>query len=293
MSETVIGVLQKAIESADTERERLIEELGKVEANSAKLRKIIYAPYDGKGPIPKEFSDPHKFLKIWDATDKALGNTILMVMPPSIFETTRSSEPEKGSNPPVQPINIITAEPKEAASMQTSRGFWSGIMDYSREKLRLTGRKTETPTITSNVVTYDPKEIVYQLIPSLNEIKSLYFTFLERHLSYDSPSTYLIRLGHARLQEEMSKYFNVVHPFCIASIKFQQRQIRQDRMGQMDNFTRIAVASEEAKAMSMPYIPPEVRAFVAAMQEGKEFNPKGFKVPGAKKLAEKHKRKSE
>jgi hypothetical protein len=295
MSEGVIKVLEKALQGAEKDRKRILDELKKIRENSDKLREIIYKPYQGEPEeeLPSEFENPDSFLTFWDATDRALGNTILMVMPPSIFEMMPETSKESNEKEKAQQPIIITGNQKAGNSGRTAtQGFWSGIWDYRIVQAELNAkiRREDKPTITTEKVTYDPKAVVYQLIPSLNQIKTLYFRFLRRHLSSRSPSTYLLKLGHMRLQEEMSKYFNVVYPFCYASITFQTEKIRRDKLVQIGHFSRIAQAEAEAMAMSQVYIPPEVRALSRAIQEGLPFHPDGMKVPSSDEVAKKFKK---
>ena len=83
MTVGIIKVLQRALQGAEKDRKRLLDELKKIRENSDKLREIIYNPYQGDPDekLPGEFENPDSFLAMWDATDRALGNTILMVMP--------------------------------------------------------------------------------------------------------------------------------------------------------------------------------------------------------------------
>jgi hypothetical protein len=255
MSEGIIEILEKSLEGADKDRDRVLDELEKIRDNSDELREIIYRPYYGKSDedLPGEFENPNHFLSLWDATDRALGNTILMVMPPSIFESALEppKEVEKDRNP--QPIIISGNQKTQNPGRIPTRGFLSGIWDYRivRAELNAKVRRQDKPTITTEKVTYDPKDIVYQLIPSLNQIKELYFKFLRRHLSSRSPSIFLLKLGHMRLQEEMSKYFNVIYPFCYASITFQTEKIRRDKLMQTAHMSKIAEAQAMYPIMAM------------------------------------------
>ncbi len=291
MSEGIIKVLEKTLEGADDDRQRVLDELEKIRVNSEELRDIIYAPYLGNNgdKIPGEFRDPDQFLDLWDKTDRALGNTILMVMPPSVFQPSLNMpENKKTEDEKNQPIVIQTGDKKEDLPHHMPvRGFLSGFHDVSIAKLQLEAkqRRDERPTITTEKVTYDPKDIVYQLIPSLNQIKELYFKYLRRHQSNKDPSIYLLKLGHMRLQEEMSKYFNVVYPFCYASITFQTEKIRRDKLVQTAHFSKIAQAEAEARAYQMPFIPPEIRAFTKAMREGRPYHPEGMKMPTSNEIA--------
>jgi hypothetical protein len=244
--DAVIEILQSALDSADLDKKELTDELQKIQKNANKLRKILYKPYEGKKdePLPGEFANHQKFLKIWDETDRALGNTLLMVMPPSIFEATEQSPPTETEERPQQPIVINTSSDK--SEPRQVGGFWSGIWDYQIVKRQLTAvKRVEKPVITTEKVTYDPKAVVHQLIPSFNQIKTLYLKYWKRFTSSRSTSRRLVQLAHLRLKEEMTKYFNVVHPFCIASIRFQSEKIRRDRLSQISAFSRIA----EAQAM--------------------------------------------
>lgn len=246
----IMDILQQSLKSADDDRKHLDEELEKIRTNSDELRKIIYKPYEGKKgeDLPGEFGEPERFLTVWDKTDRALGNTILMIMPPAIFESMdMPSSPQPQETPSPQPIIISTQNPEQTSGRQPSRGFLSGIWDYriTKAEIKASLQKAERPTITSDKITYNPKDIVYQLIPSLNRTKTLYFQYLERFTSSSEPSIFLIKLGHMRLREEMSKYFNVVNPFCYASIVFQTEKIRRDKLTQIASMSRIA----EAQAM--------------------------------------------
>lgn len=257
MTETtnIYQILQDALKGADQDKAELLEELTKIQENSKTLRDIIYKPYYGNPTeeIPSEFEDPETFLAKWDSTDRALGNTILMVMPPSIFETPYQNGKEEKEQQQ-QPIIIAGNQDSKASTPMRLpvKGFLSGFHDVRIAKIELNSKvfREEKPTITTEKVTYDPKDIVYQLIPSLNQIKELYFKYLNRHLSYREPSIYLLKLGHLRLQEEMSKYFNVINPFAIASITFQKEKIRRDKLQLTGHFSRIAEA-EAQQNMSM------------------------------------------
>ena len=246
----ILDILHESLKSADKDRKRLDDELEKIRTNGDELRGIIYKPYDGNEDeeLPGEFAQSDHFLKIWDKTDRALGNTILMIMPPVIFESVEMPTRPQPQETTPQPIIISTGQNQEKPTgRQPSRGFFSGMWDYRITKAEINAslQKAERPTITSEKITYNPKDIVYQLIPSLNRTKTLYFQYLERHKSSSEPSIYLIKLGHMRLQEEMSLYFNVLNPFCYASIVFQTEKIRRDKLSQVASFSRIA----EAQAM--------------------------------------------
>jgi len=246
---TIISVLNQALKGADEDKQKILDSLETIKTNKDDLKEMLDQPYFGKPgeDIPAEFKNPQEFLRLWDALDEALGNTILMVMPPSIFESTELESVKKEEEKPSSPVIVVGPEKKiEQQQRQASRGFLSGLWDYKIEKLKFTARKAEKPVITTGIVTYNPKDVVYQLIPSLNQLKEMYFRFLRRHISSQNPSPFLLKLGHIQLQEEMSKYFNVVYPFCRASIIFQTEKIRRDKMRQVTQFTRIA----EAEAMA-------------------------------------------
>jgi hypothetical protein len=290
MSESIIQLLEKALDGADKDREYLLEQLETIQTIGDILREIIY--YDctdqdyQNGHIPLEFSCSAYFMTCWDAIDKALGNTVLMVMPPSIFEPTKIEQKSTEKQSSTQPIIINPTPQNNGNKRQPSSGFFSGLMDYQIAKLehKSNQQKTQKPTIITERVTYDPKEVVHQLIPSLNELKQIYFRFLHRHQSNKKPSIYLLKHGHALLQEKMSKYFNVISPFCIASITFQVEKIRKDKLLQTAHMSRIAQAEAEARAFTTPFIPPEIRALSRAFQEGANFFPDGIKIPSDDEL---------
>jgi hypothetical protein len=267
---SIIPILEKAMEDAGKDRNRLLEELKKVRDNRHKLEKIIYTKYEKPtDKIPVEFSDPEKFITIWHNLDTALGNTILMVMPPSVFEATapvnveEKSEQETANKPIIVMPNQKTEPPP---ARPPARGFFSGVWDYQIEKLKFQQPKTEKPVITTEKITYNPKDVVHQLIPSLNEIKKFYFRALDRFHSSWTPSFHLVKLWHQRLQEELSKYFNVIDPFCYASITFQMEKIRRDKLQQIANYSRIAVAEAQANAFSAGIPQAEIyKAIRAAM----------------------------
>jgi hypothetical protein len=294
-SESVMRILEGSIADAKEEKVNLENELETIRTHAEKLRAIIYKSYFGnKGEkVPLEFSDSRVFISIWDKLDRALGNTILMVMPPSLFQPQNPSS-EKSQQQSQQPIFIMPQEkPKTEITRQPVKGFFSGFHDVRIAKMEYQAKTTQdqTPTITTEKVTYDPKEIVYQLIPSLNQIKTTYFEYLHRHLSYPSnkPSLFLLKDGHERLQEEMSKYFNVVNSFCQASIIHQKEKIRAVVLQQIISISRIAQAEAIARAYQQPFIPNEVRAMMRAMQEGRTFDSKGFQIPSSDDIAKRRK----
>ena len=247
----IIRILEKTLKGADKDRKRILAELAKIQKNSDELRKIIYRPYHGLPgeKIPVEFSDPLRFGTLWDNTDRALGNTILMVMPPSIFQASFQEFQTEKVKEKTQPIIIAPAasSKSETPARMPVRGFFSGFWDLRIAKLANQPRKTEQPTITTEKVTYDPQDVIYQLIPSLNKLKDLYSDYLDRHNTYprDKPSLKLLQHGHNRMRREMTKYFNVVNPFSYASIVFQTEKVRRDKLLQARHLGRIA----EAEAM--------------------------------------------
>lgn len=294
-SESIMRILENSLSNADEEQEKLEDQLAEIRRHTEELQKIVYQPYLGikDEEIPTEFKDPQNFLSTWDKLDRALGNTILMVMPPQIFQATANPTEKTEKNPQSQVV-ILNKEKEEHPVRMPVKGFLSGFHDVRIARLEIEAKTKldEKPTITTEKVTYDPKAIVYQLIPSLNEIKQTYFSFLQRHLSYNTPSFLLLKHGHEVLQEEMSKYFDVVNPFCNASIIHQKEKIRGAVLQQIISISRIAQAEAIARAYQQPFIPNEVRAMMRAMQEGKIFNIDGFKVPSSDQIV-KRKRETE
>lgn len=297
MSESIIPILKNALDGADQDRDRLIAQLETIKTSGDVLRTIIYVDISDKdyqnGMIPYEFSNPEEFMTCWDSIDKALGNTVLMVMPPSIFEPAKIPNTQQNKQPTAQPI-IVNAgnQPTDNSKRQASQGFFSGFWDYRivKKELEQQEQKNKRPTIITEQITYDPKEVVHQLIPSLNELKKIYFRFLHRHQSNKKPSIFLLKHGHALLQEKMSNYFNVINPFCIASISFQIEKIRKDKLIQTAHFSKIAQAEAEARAFTQPFIPPQLQALAKAIQEGATYNPDGIGMPNNTDLVKKMKK---
>jgi hypothetical protein len=295
--EGTVSILERSLKSADEDRDKLDEEWESAKDNGKKLRDIIYKPFDATNPkdkIPGEFRQSTNFIKTWDDTDEALGNTILMVFPPTIFEQPIETPVKERTQTTIPNIIINPQQQLPQPKREASKGFWAGIWDYNIAKRELEKKQNRRrPVITTERIVYDPKEVVYQLIPQLNEIKQMYFAFLRRHQSYGAkPSRRLCQRGHEILQEEMSKYFNVVFPFCYASVQFQKEKVRRDKLIQVGHFARIATAQAEASAFQQMYIPPNMKAMLRALEEGRPFHPDGITMDSSSKAAEKVKRYS-
>lgn len=286
----IIQILKQSLDGADKDRQIIVDQVDTIKESITKLRDMVSSRYDrwGKQRLPKEFSNPGEFQEAYDDLLPAVGNVLLMVMPPSVFESYVAPAPAARMTSQ-QPIIIQPPLPiaKVAEDAGTSKGFLSGIWDYQRTKakLKFMAQKAEKPSITTDVVTYDIKDIVYQLIPEMNKTKVVYHNFLKRHMSRKTVSRALVWHCHTYLQGMIELYFNVLVPFCRAAMYQLIEKVRHDKLGQMNNMSKIATAEAEARAMSMPWIPPEAKAFMKAAREGRLYSPDGFSLGDAESIA--------
>lgn len=298
MSEEIIGILKARLESGDKDQKKLVGELRHIFRNSRKLEKIVNITYYGtiEEKIPLEFREPERFLNYLDNTKRSVGNTIRIL---GVFKVQKEEEEEPAKQATQTPIIMMGKETKEPpqAARQPTRGFLSGFHDVTIARLELQAKtkQDETPTITTQKVTYDLENMIHQIIPSLNQIKDTYFQFVNRHETYpkENPSYDLLIHGHKEIRKEISKLLLVIDAFCYASIRYQEEKIRNEQLQQVAYFSRIATAEAQARAMSQPYIPPEVQDWARARREGRGFSDTGFAVPSSDEVAASQKRKKQ
>jgi len=255
----IMDIFNQSLKSVDLDGKKLLEEVIEIKVDGELIRATLNKPYNVWDKVlPGEFDKPEDFISNWDKMHRALGHTIFMILPPKTFESMemlQSPSPQPQQVNPQQPIVITTGTGQNAqpSGRQPSRGAFGGFWDWRIAKAQLKAllEKVERPTIISEKITYNPKDIVYQLIPTLNQIKSLYFKYLDRHQSYEEPSPYLVKDGHSRLRKVMSMYFNVLNPFCYASIVYQKEKLRKDRLQHVASFSRIIEAQSMYGMMGM------------------------------------------
>jgi len=236
--------LKDAVDSTEKDRQELIKELNEIKTFNNQLRKMVYTPYIGNDgeELPTEFKDPKKFLTIWDNLNYAMGKALKIIMPPELFAIVKPEETKKEAQPQV----IVAQGGTTASPVPTPpiKGFWASRNWFKAQKLAIQGpeQTQEKPTITTDKITRDPKEIAYQLLPSLNEAKDFYIQCLRRHQGYKTVSVYLIKHAHLELQKRMTKFFNTIEPFCQAAASLDFRELREAKLKFSANFAQIATA---------------------------------------------------
>jgi len=223
-----LSTVKSLLASIDADKQKLDDELGKIEANVEKIEGLVYEKFDGG--IPREFVEEEELLRDLDGLSNAIGYALQLVLEMErkiepLQMATSEQEEQKQSNPQ-QPI-IVQAGSNSAKPEK--KGFWSsllgGYFDYKTLKLQMEMQaKTEpSPTITQSQEVKDVLQFGRQIIPTLNEVKTWLKAGKCRLYFFQDKAVYYYY--HVELQAHLSKVIGIIRSFAKSCMEYRKKEL--------------------------------------------------------------------
>jgi len=221
-----LSTVKSLLASIDADKQKLDDELVKIEVNVEKIEGLVYTKFDGC--IPREFVEEEELLRDLDGLSNAVGYALQLVLEmerqiePLRMET---SEEEKSGNQ--QPIIVQAGNPNPAKPEK--KGFWSsllgGYFDYKTLKLQMEMQaKTEpSPTITQSQEVKDVLQFGRQIIPTLNEVKTWLKAGKCRLYFFQDKAVYYYY--HVELQAHLSKVIGIIRSFAKSCMEYRKKEL--------------------------------------------------------------------
>jgi len=222
-----LSTVKNLLESIDKDKQKLDEELKKIEENVAVIEGLVYPKFDGG--VPREFVEEEKLLHSLDGLSNAVGYALQLVLEmerkiePLQMATSEQEQKQSNSQQPII-VQAGSSPPKPE-----KKGFWSsllgGYFDYKTLRLQMEMQaKTEpSPTITQSQEVKDVLQFGRQIIPTLNEIKTWLKAGKCRLYFFQDKAVYYYY--HVELQAHLSKVIGIIRSFAKSCMEYRKKEL--------------------------------------------------------------------